>query len=382
MTWRQWLFSQCHCTFTEPHRRSGPTFQLLRRVGWWPSLTHDFNKWYWSCSCRRHRAQAVQAPLRSLLADEGRAELLPWCDIMFDVQGACPKSDMGNQYLLSWHCTCLKVPKLCAFRTLQQGYFLRAVVTCMMKARTVPDTWRSDRGPEMVNAVQDEFRTILAAKHIKGASLTPRHQGLNERGHREVLTNHIILMKQICDAYPLEWCTLVDSLEYLYDTEPQGDFGLSAHDMSTGYALASDVDKRLAPFKVPAGTAESDLAARVFDRFKDLYGIFSRSVRHRAQQVEDVVNRRRSSKVFDEGEKVYRKKPAFARAPKQLMADPVTGPYEVVGQKTTSSVMLKDPESGQLVDGAPTFQLIRFSPALAGPPCASLRKVTSGASVP
>ena len=74
MSWRRWLFLHCHCTFMQPHRRAGPTFQLLRRVGWWPSLIHDFNRWYWSCDCRRHRAKQVGAPLRSMLADEGRAE--------------------------------------------------------------------------------------------------------------------------------------------------------------------------------------------------------------------------------------------------------------------------------------------------------------------
>ena len=71
MSWRRWLFLQCHCTFMHPHRRAGPTFQLMRRVGWWPSLVHDFNRWYWSCDCRRHRAHQVGAPLRSMLADEG-----------------------------------------------------------------------------------------------------------------------------------------------------------------------------------------------------------------------------------------------------------------------------------------------------------------------
>ena len=213
MTWRFWLFSQCHCTFIEPHRRPGPTFQLLRRIGWWPNLEHDFNKWYWSCTCRRHRAKAVQAPMRRLLAEEARAELLPWQDIMLDAQGPFPKSDMGNQYLVSWHCTCFKVPKLCAFSSLQKGPFLRAVVTCMMKSRTIPNIWRSDRAPEMVNYVQDEFRAILMAKHVKGAALTPRHQGIAERGHQEVLTNHIILMNQVCCAYPQEWCSLVDSCE-------------------------------------------------------------------------------------------------------------------------------------------------------------------------
>ncbi len=155
----------------------------------------------------------------------------------------------------------------------------------------------------MVNDVQDEFRAILMAKHIEGAALTPRHQGLNERGHQEVLTNHIILMSQVCRAYPQEWCSLVDSLEYLYDTEPQGDFGLSAHDMATGYALVGEVDQRLAPFMIPTGTAQTELAARVFDRFRGLYGIYSRSVRHKAKQAEYVVNCRRNLKVFDVGER-------------------------------------------------------------------------------
>ena len=115
---------------------------------------------------------------------------------------------------------------------------------------------------------------------------------------------------------------------------------------------------------MPSGTAQTDLAARVFDRFRDLYGVFSRSVRHRAQQVEDVVNKRRNLKVFDVGEIVYRKKPAFARPPKQLMIDPVTGPYTVAGQRTTSSVMLQDRETGELVDGGANIPVEQI---LAGP---------------
>ena len=111
-------------------------------------------------------------------------------------------------------------------------------------------------------------------------------------------------MNQVCRAYPHEWCSLVDSLEYLYDTEPQGDFGLSAHDMATGYALVGEVDQRLAPFMIPTGTAQTELAARVFDRFRGLYGIYSRSVRHKAKQAEDVVNRRRNLRVFDVGENI------------------------------------------------------------------------------
>ncbi len=371
MTWRFWLFSYCHCTFMEPHRKAGPTFQLLKRTGWWPRLNDDFNTWYYMCGvCHMHRAKPVPAPLRSILADEGRVELLPWQDVMIDVQGPFTKADTGDQYILSYHCTCLKVPKLAAFKSLQTGYFSRALVSCVMKTRIIPNVVRSDRGPEMTSYVQEEFLALCAAQQVFGAALTPRHQGLNERGHQEVLTSHLILMHSICKAYPQEWASLVEPLEYLYDTEPQGPLGLSAHDMSTGYALVSDVDRRLAPFMVPQGAAGTAVAARVFERFRGLYGAFSRWVRQRAQQVQDQVNRRRNLRVFDAGETVFRKKPSVARPPKQLLAEPAAGPYQVVEQRTLSSVVLRDPATGALVDEGANIPLDQI---LAGPRRALVR---------
>eukprot|EP00969_Alexandrium_andersonii_P230701 10188405-Alexandrium_andersonii.AAC.1 len=71
-------------------------------------------------------------------------------------------------------------------------------------------------------------------------------------------------MHEVRKAFPQEWPAMLPALEYLYDTAPQGVRGLSAFDMSTGYALASSVDARLAPFMVPQGLPETDVAARLF----------------------------------------------------------------------------------------------------------------------
>ena len=68
-------------------------------------------------------------------------------------------------------------------------------------------------------------------------------------------------MNEVCRAFPREWPVLLPALEYLYDTAPQGAHGLSAHDLSTGYALAGTVDKRLAPFMVACGLPETGVAA-------------------------------------------------------------------------------------------------------------------------
>ena len=226
MTWRVWLFLHCHETFMQPHRKAGATFQLLRRAGWWPTLSADFNAWFNACEdCHRHRTRPLAPPLRSMQADDARAELLPWQDVVIDVQGPFTKAEGGEQYLLSYHCTSLKVPKLCAFPTLQAGHFSRALVTCIMKARIIPNVVRSDRGPEMASMINREFLALCRAKQVFGAALTPRHQGMVERGHQELLTDHLLLIHAVCKAYPQEWASLVEPLEYLCDTEPQGELG-------------------------------------------------------------------------------------------------------------------------------------------------------------
>ena len=45
LTWRRWAFERAHETFLEPHRPSGATWQVLKRLGFWPEMHKDFNIW-------------------------------------------------------------------------------------------------------------------------------------------------------------------------------------------------------------------------------------------------------------------------------------------------------------------------------------------------
>ena len=63
-----------------------------------------------------------------------------------------------------------------------------------------------------------------------------------------------------------------------------GPHGLSAFDLTQGYALASDVDGQLVLVTVMLGQAEIDVAKKLFENFKELHGIFSRMTAHEAQQ--------------------------------------------------------------------------------------------------
>ncbi len=167
-TWRRWAFELSHLTLTNPHRTAGETYQFLRRLAYWGSMVHDLHSWLSGCtSCQKVRSKPAQGPLRSLTGDDSTRTKVPWSDVIVDVQGPYTRAEGGEQYVLSYHCTLLRIPKLEPFQSLKAAHFsLELSVTCVPRTRVTPDVVRTDRGPEMTSAVTDEFLALLSAKHV------------------------------------------------------------------------------------------------------------------------------------------------------------------------------------------------------------------------
>ena len=156
---------------------------------------------------------------------------------------------------------------------------------------------------------------------------------------------------------------------------PQGAHGVSAHDMTCGYALTVPSDSMLAPFMVPSGLPETEIAVRLFANFRELYALFTRVNREESFRQQMRLNKNRFDRVFEPGEIVFRRLPSAARLPKHLFPEPSSGPYEVAGQPTSTSVVLRHPDGGDLVDKGMRVPLDQI---LAGPPRAKI--VFEGAS--
>ena len=89
--------------------------------------------------------------------------------------------------------------------------------------------------------------------------------------------------------------------------------------------------------------------------------------RHKEQLANNqlkLVNSTRHVRQLIPGEIVFRKMPPKARPPKHLLGEPSSGPYVVVNQSTYNSARLRDPATGQMVDGGVDIPLEQI---LAGP---------------
>ena len=131
-----------------------------------------------------------------------------------------------------------------------------------------------------------------------------------------MMQTHLILMYAVAHAFPQEWTALLPVVEFLYHTAPQGAHGLSAHDLSCGFAVAQAVDDRLKPFVVAAGAPETEIAARLFTNFRMLYGLFNKIKTEEALKAQMQLNISRHARTFEPGDTVFRRLPIGARLPK------------------------------------------------------------------
>ena len=228
----------------------------------------------------------------------------------------------------------------------------------------IPDVVRSDRGPEMVSRINEDFLSICNTKHVLGAALTPRHQGLCERNHQTMMQHQLILMQSVTKAHPQEWPSLIPVVEYVQHTAPQGAHGFSAHDLSCAHSIITDTDAKLAPFRVPQGLPESDQVARLFSNFRSIFGQFTRVNREQSIATINAANRDRVTHTFEPGETVFRRMPRNSRLPKHLLPPPSRGPYKVHCQPDPFNLILKEPDRDVLVDGGAKIPMDQI---LAGP---------------
>ena len=49
LTWRRWMFLQCHIGVLGAHRNAERTETIISRQAWWPSLRQDVARWWTEC---------------------------------------------------------------------------------------------------------------------------------------------------------------------------------------------------------------------------------------------------------------------------------------------------------------------------------------------
>ena len=105
---------------------------------------------------------------------------------MIDCEGpSTPADRQGNRYTLTYICCLCHAVFYEPMVHLRKSEVRRAFARCVFRSGTLPLILRSDRGPELKNALLAEYTALIGMNHRFGMAFRPMEQGFVERNHQE-----------------------------------------------------------------------------------------------------------------------------------------------------------------------------------------------------
>ena len=90
LSWKRWLFLQCHVGVLGAHRNAEKTCNLLSRQVWWPTMKADVQHWWEKClTCIRFRKMPRKQESVPVVPTDRDC----WEEVMFDLEGPSNPAD-------------------------------------------------------------------------------------------------------------------------------------------------------------------------------------------------------------------------------------------------------------------------------------------------
>lgn len=327
LTWRKWMLLQFHVGTMGMHRPPAKMRMMMTRVCWWPKMEEDLQRWADAClTCVRFRKR----PRKQEQVAVKPVDVQGWEEVMVDLEGpSTPADATGQAYTMTYQCCLCHAVLLEPGSRLTAAEVRRMFARCTFRSGTIPLMLRTDRGPELKNAIMAGYTALVGLRHRFGTPWRPCGQGMVERVHQEVQRLMGILVKDVTRIRETEWTELLPAVEFVIYNTP-GPHGFTPRDIDRRWSLAVPLEKELQPFQVAEFEPITDYARNLFAAYREVrakaVGWYAASSQKRA----DLANRFRRSRVLTPGASVvYRGPRARAAGGRTPWKQPLTEPCRV-----------------------------------------------------
>ena len=90
LTWKRWVFLQCHIGILGAHRSDTKTTMIMNRLVWWNTMKTDVAGWVDKCmTCLRFRRMTQKQEMVAVIPVDAEC----WEEVMIDLEGPCNPVD-------------------------------------------------------------------------------------------------------------------------------------------------------------------------------------------------------------------------------------------------------------------------------------------------
>jgi hypothetical protein len=223
--------------WTLGHMQANTLLPLLEVRYYWPSLEADIKKFQSQCpQCQLNRGpnQFLRRPLQP-----HQPVGIPFMKWGIDwVQGLPPVDEHGvlvskNGYCNIFSARCYATKRVIYVATKNRD--AKTTAECIFKHIVCkygpPVELVSDRGTCFMDTVFQEYLKLLEIHHLPSAAYTPRTNGLDERGHRDLKS----IITKLSNGDPRKWLQLLPLAEFIMNSRISNSTGFSAFYLTHGF---------------------------------------------------------------------------------------------------------------------------------------------------
>ena len=174
---------------------------------------------------------------------------------------------------------------------------------CVFRSGRIPSLIRSDRGPELKNALMAEFCSLLGVGHRFGTPYRPVEQGLVEGLHKETQKIMGMLVHDVFKTLPNETGELLHVVEFIVYNTP-GAHGFTPQDIDRRWSLSLPLQRELTPFQVNEFEPLEDYVRNCFRMYRELKVKVLTHLQSKSLERSELANRFRRAKGIQVGDRV------------------------------------------------------------------------------
>ena len=193
--YRQSVLSLAHDHHWSGHLGVTKTYDRVLRHFFWSGLKQDVSRFCRTCHVCQITGKPNQvikpAPLHQIPA-VGE----PFEHVLVDCVGPLPKSESGNQFLLTIMCLATRHPEVIPLRSITAQSVVRALIK-LFSTFGLPKTVQTDQGTNFLSGTFKQVLTSLSITHWTSSAYHPESQGALERWHQ---TFKSVLRKYVMES--------------------------------------------------------------------------------------------------------------------------------------------------------------------------------------
>jgi hypothetical protein len=207
----------------EGHQGMTRTKARLRLKTWWPTMNSEAEEFIRAChACQLVGSRPRPEPIKSTQLPEG-----PWTDIAIDLCGPLPNGDqlfVIVDYFSRW-------PEVIWLKNTSTKTIIRCLES-VFQTHGLPETIRSDNGPQFASQEFTAFCDYLNVQHKKGIPYWPQSNGEVERFNETMLK-----IVKIANAQKQDLKEQLGNFLFQYRTTPHTTTGVSPSELLMGRKL-------------------------------------------------------------------------------------------------------------------------------------------------